>query len=275
MLYGLNGSTTDQCTLEEDVLVAEHAGYDVVELRTYKLEAFLKEHTLDDLTKLFERSSVKADAINAIEFFNLKQGEERAQVLKDTEKWCQIARAAGSSYIIAVPSPRPPDAADEEIVKDSVQMLQEMSDIAEKYQVNIALEFIGIQDFSVKTLEAARKIMNKVNRVNVGLVLDVFHFYTGGSSLDAIDDTPPEKIFVFHINDAEHARIEELEDKDRIFPGLGVIPLKEIGKRVQKTGQIRMVGLELFRPDYWEMEKYDLGEQSYRYVKEASDKMFV
>lgn len=275
MLYGLNGSTTDQCTLEEDILVAEHAGYDVVELRTYKLETFLKDHTLEDLTKLFERASVKADAINAIEFFNLKHGEEREQVLKDTEKWCQIARAAGSSYVIAVPSPRPPDVSDEEIVKDSVQMLQEMSDIAEKYQVNIALEFIGIENFSVKTLEAAKEIMDKVNRENVGLVLDVFHFYTGGSSLDAIDDTPSEKIFVFHINDAEHAQVEKLEDKDRIFPGLGVIPLKEIGERVKKMGHIRMVGLELFRPDYWEMEKYDLGERSYRYVKEASDKMFM
>ncbi|WP_079476741.1 sugar phosphate isomerase/epimerase family protein [Marinococcus halophilus] len=275
MLYGLNGSTTDQCTLEEDILVAEHAGYDVVELRTYKLEAFLKHRTLDELNKLFEQSSVKADAINAIEFFNLKKGEEREQVLKDTEKWCRIAQAAGSSYVIAVPSPRPPEVSNEEIVKDSVQMLQEMSDIGRKYQVNIALEFIGIENFSIKTMEAAKEIMDEVDRENLGLVLDVFHFYTGGSSLDAIGHIPTEKIFVFHINDAEHAKIEELEDKDRIFPGLGVIPLQEIGKRIQKTGPIRMVGLELFRPDYWEMEKYRLGERSYQYVKEASDKMFA
>ena len=69
--------------------------------------------------------------------------------------------------------------------------------------VGLAFEFLGQTDCSVQTLDLCNAIVEQVNRPNVGNVIDTFHFYAGNSSLEAIDRMKPEKLFIFHINDAE------------------------------------------------------------------------
>ena len=49
--------------------------------------------------------------------------------------------------------------------------------------VGVALEFLGFANCSVNTLEACWRVVQRVNRPNVGLVLDTFHFYAGRSPL--------------------------------------------------------------------------------------------
>jgi len=97
---------------------------------------------------------------------------------------------------------------------------------------------------------------------NVGLVVDTFHFYLGNSSLESLQKVDPEKIFIFHINDSEDLPRNELQDKNRLLPGKGIIPLREIARGLQGIGYNKMVSVELFRPEYWEWDPEKL-------VKEA------
>ncbi|MBB6448762.1 2-keto-myo-inositol isomerase [Geomicrobium halophilum] len=274
MKLGLNGSTTDQCTLEEDIAVADQAGFDVLELRTYKISTYLEKHSLKELNNLFSRTNIEPYAINAIEFFNLKTRKGKENILKETEYWCYVANAINCPYVIAVPSQNQNGAGEEEIFADTVQMLEEMADIANRFHVNLAFEFIGFKEFSVRTLSVANQIVQEVNRENIGLVIDTYHFYNGGSSLKSIEKVDKNKLFIFHINDAEDVSKEERTEAHRIFPGLGVIPLTDICKALKEIGYDHMVSLELFRPDYWEMGKQHLANDSYRYVKHAIEKVF-
>ena len=90
------------------------------------------------------------------------------------------------------------------LLEESVKVLNELADIAEKHNVSLAFEFLGQTDCSVQTLDFCKEIVEKVNRKNVGLVIDSFHFYAGNSTFEAIDALNPEKLFIFHINDAEN-----------------------------------------------------------------------
>ena len=38
------------------------------------------------------------------------------------------------------------------------------------------------------------------------------------------------------------------------MPGKGCIPVQEIADQVKKTGYDEIASLELFRPEYWEMD---------------------
>lgn len=275
MKLGLNGSTTDQCNLKEDIIVAERAGFDIVEPRTYKINTFLENDSLEELAKVYRGSSVSPFAINAIEFFSLKDTQtEKDKVLRNTEYWCKIANAIGCPYVIAVPSQLKENVTESYIINNAVEMLKQMSDIASRFNVGLALEFIGFETFSVRTLSLADHIVKKVNRDNVGLVIDAYHFYIGGSTIESINQIDREKVFIFHINDAENLPKEQLVEANRIFPGLGVIPLADIGEALTSIGFDRMGSLELFRPEYWKMEKQRLADQAYHYVKEATDSMF-
>jgi 2-keto-myo-inositol isomerase len=75
-----------------------------------------------------------------------------------------------------VPGKLPENATKEEIIEESVRVLNELADIAEKYNVGLAFEFLGQTDCSVQTLDFCKEIVEKVNRENVGWSLTRFIF---------------------------------------------------------------------------------------------------
>lgn len=277
MKLGLNGSTTDQCNLLEDITVASQAGFDLLELRTYKIIDYLESGgSLEDLKKAFKANEIQPYAINALEFFTLKKSaEDTDNMLKEAKQWLEIAASINCPYLVAVPSRYIANETDEEVIEDAVNMLQRLSQLAEKYKVKIAFEFIGFDDFSVRTLKVANQIVEKVDSPYIGLVVDTYHFYIGGSSLGSVSEVNKENVFIFHINDAEKgvAKIELNEDH-RVFPGIGEIPLKEIGQAFKLIGYNEMVSLELFRKDYWKMEANILGDEAFKHVQASSIEMF-
>src|SRR5699024_7617023 len=180
-------------------------------------------------------SNVKPYAINAIEFFNLKTTkEEEEKVFQETEYWCKIAKTIGCPYVIAVPSEMNKEMKESEIKRDTIEMLLQMSNIASEYNVNLALEFIGFNSFYIRNLSLANEIVEEINRDNIGLVIDTYHFYLGNSSLESIEQVNKNNIFIFHINDAENLPKENLIYVNKIFLGLGVIPLIQIRASLHK-----------------------------------------
>jgi 2-keto-myo-inositol isomerase len=170
---------------------------------------------------------------------------------------------------VVVPGKLPNKASEEEIIAESVKVLNQLADIAEKYRVGLAFEFLGQIDCSVQTLDLDKKIIEKVNRNNVGLVIDTFHFYAGNSTFEAIETLNPEKLFIFHINDAENLPKENLTDAHRLYPGEGILPIKEIKERFDKIGYDRMVSIEIFRPEYWDENPFDVAKRA----KAATEKV--
>ena len=73
-------------------------------------------------------------------------------------------------------------------------MLTELSGIAERFNVSLAFEFLGQPRCSVQTLELASRIVKETARPNVGLVIDSFHFYAGGSSLESIEELDARRL---------------------------------------------------------------------------------
>ena len=51
---------------------------------------------------------------------------------------------------------------------DSVGVLRALGAIAARHEVRVALEFLGFADCSVNTLEACGRVVERVNRPNVG-----------------------------------------------------------------------------------------------------------
>jgi 2-keto-myo-inositol isomerase len=118
-------------------------------------------------------------------------------------------------------------------------------------------------DCSVQTLEQAAEIVGKLSRSNVGLVIDSFHFYAGGSQIESIDSLDSQKLFIFHINDAESLPRAELEDRHRLLPGLGILPLKEILGALRRINYDRITSVEIFRPEYWERDPQELARDAH------------
>ncbi len=269
MKIALNGATTMRADLETDIKAASKAGFELIEIWAAKLYEYLKSNTPADLKKLLDANNIEPYSINSIEHITFRSDEDYAKIKAETERLSKIANEIGCPYVVVVPGKLPENATKEEIIEESVSVLNELADIAENYNVSLAFEFLGQPDCSVQTLDFCSEIVEKVNRTNVGNVIDTFHFYAGNSTFEAIENLKPEKLFIFHINDAEDLPKAELTDAHRLYPGEGILPIEEIKKRFDRIGYDRMVSIEIFRPEYWSENPFEVAKKA----KAATEKV--
>jgi 2-keto-myo-inositol isomerase len=262
MKIALNGATTMHADLETDIKAASAAGFELIEIWAAKLREFLKTQTTADLKNLLQENNLEPYSINSIEHITFRSAEDYAQIKSETEELSSIAGEIGCPYVVVVPGKLPENATKEEIINESVKVLNELGNIAEKHNVSLAFEFLGQTDCSVQTLDLCNEIVEKVDRDNIGNVIDTFHFYAGNSTFEAIDAMKPEKLFIFHINDAEDLSKEELTDAHRLYPGTGILPIKEIKAHFDKIGYDRMVSIEIFRPEYWNEDPFEVAKKA-------------
>jgi 2-keto-myo-inositol isomerase len=268
MKLALNGATTMHADLVTDIKAASMAGFELIEIWAAKLRIFLKENTAADLNDLLKDHKLEPYSINSIEHITFRNEADYLKIKAECEELSAIAGEIGCPYVVVVPGRLPEnlrtesssESAKNEIIAESVKILNELGEIADKHNVSLAFEFLGQTDCSVQTLDLCNEIIEKVNRKNIGNVIDSFHFYAGNSTFEAIDSMNPEKLFIFHINDAENLPKEQLTDAHRLYPGLGILPLKEIKSRFDKIGYDRMVSIEIFRPEYWNHDPFEVAK---------------
>ena len=95
----------------------------------------------------------------------------------------------------------------------------------------------------------------------MGVNVDACHFYGGGGGVSEISELDPARIYTFHLNDMEDVPKEAITDAHRLLPGEGVIPLDEIRRRMQGIGYDGVCAVELFRPEFWARDPFELAAQ--------------
>jgi 2-keto-myo-inositol isomerase len=253
-------------TLELDLELCNKYGFDLIEIRMDKLKEYLEAHTLDDLVNFFEQNTLKPYAFNALEFVTFRHPNDYKKIKDDLVFLCQSGVKINCRNIVVVPTFDLPYTR-QEIKEESIRVLHELADVAETYNMNLAFEFVGYPNCSVNTFEQAYEIVTAVNRSNVGIVLDCFHFHSMNSKIESLKKADPNKIFIFHIDDAEDLPVGALRDHNRLWPGDGSIDLELILKTLKDIGYDKMVSVELFRPEYWEWEP----EKTIKIAKEKTE----
>lgn len=270
MKLALNGATTMHADLVTDIKAAKAAGFELIEIWAAKLRTFLETNTVADLKTLLDDAGLQPWSINSIEHITFRTADDYENIIKaQCEELSNIAGQIGCKYVVVVPGKLPEGLTEDEITDESIKVLNELGDIAEKHGVSLAFEFLGQTDCSVQTLDHCNKIVEKMDRENIGNVLDTFHFYAGNSTMESIDTLRPEKLFIFHINDSEDLPKEQLDDSKRLYPGLGILPLGEIKSRFDKIGFNTMASIEIFRPEYWNSDPFEVARLSREHTIKA------
>jgi 2-keto-myo-inositol isomerase len=259
MKLGFNEATCmKHSSVDQDLCLCEKYGYEYIELRLDMLKKYLKKNTIKDLEAFFISHHIKPYAFNSIENINFCTKAQWGDLIKLFIFGCETAQAIDNPYIIVVPTMGDDMylKTKKEVFDDSVGVLNMLADIAKPYGVKLAFEPIGDKRWCVRSLDQALEIVQTVNRDDVGLVLDSINLflYNRLENIDTIDDVPLEKIFVYHIDDCEDLPLGILDHCHRLYPGDGVIPLDAITKKLQAKGYNEICSVELFRPEYWELE---------------------
>ena len=260
---GFNEATCkENSSVEKDLLLCEKYGYDYIELRLDMLKEYFKTHTIEELKAFFAEHHIKPFAFNSIENINFCNEQEWKELVELFTFGCEVAQQIGNPYIIVVPTVTSEICTknEQEVFEDSVKVLNKLADIAEPYGVKLSFEPIGDKRWCCNSIRQALEIVQAVDRDSVGLTVDCINVYLHDKCADVeyIKKIPKEKLFVYHINDCEDLPLGILDHCHRLMPGLGTIPIAAVSEAVKEVGYDGPACLELFRPEYWEMDAEDV-----------------
>ena len=232
--FALHGGTTGALALPDDIATAKSAGFDAIEISDEKLMAFAAGGgELADV-----RTMLAGLELGALGFYGspdrtaVTRWRDRAM----RESWrgfCARAAAVGCTHVIVTPGVG--DEADSAQMAERAAALGAMADVAAELALVTALEFHGFRGCAVRTLAAARDLVDRA-RAGVLVVIDAFHFHAGGSTWAMLDGLDAASVALVRLEDADARLPETLTDADRLLPGDGVIPLRDLVRRVEALG---------------------------------------
>jgi sugar phosphate isomerase/epimerase len=137
------------------------------------------------------------------------------------------------------PASQTPKAEFRKVVKER---LSAVSEVLARSNVRLGLEFLGPLHFRTaqphefiwrmdETLEFAKEC-----GPNIGLLLDVWHWYHAGASTQDIVAAGKARIVHVHLSDCPKMPPEQVRDNQRVLPGEGVIPLIDFFQALKRIG---------------------------------------
>ena len=249
----LNGATIMSTSTPRSVEVAREAGFDGIEARAERLLA-------DPAEVAATAETVRPGevwSLNGIRLSLLAGGTlDRERLEADVGPRLEACRAIGAAYLLAVP-PRMSGLSEDSALPAIRAGLELVRDRAVADGVGVAFEFLGFFDCPIRTPAAAARVVDGL--AGVEIVLDSCHWHASGSgSLDAL---PVDRLAMVHLNDAPAKPPEQIEDADRVLPGLGVIRLPELIAALRVRDYRGPWSLETFNPGYWEADALTVARQ--------------
>jgi sugar phosphate isomerase/epimerase len=183
-------------------------------------------------------------------------GEQAAfdQALTQLADDAAFCAAIGCQKMMVVLSPTGPLPKEQhrKIVRDR---LAAISDVLQRSRLRLGLEFLGVQQFRMGpaggpppnpfmwTLSETVALA-KESGVNIGVVLDVWHWHHSGSTIADILATEKDRIVHVHVSDAKPQPPEDVRDNQRVMPGEGSIDLTGFFQALKKIGYVDGVSPE-------------------------------
>lgn len=191
----------------------------------------------------------------------------RADGLEETKRDMALLAEMGCPRIAAsmfgVQKPGSPSVPKEAIAERYAAVL----DLGKAMGISPLLEYWG-HSVNLSRLEDALDVLEMLNRPDAAILADVYHTYRGGGSFGAFCKLSAATLPVLHMNDypAEPPR-ERLVDADRVWPGDGIAPWKEIFANLAEAGADPWLSIELFNPSYWKTTPADTLRTGYSKLK--------
>lgn len=262
MISTLHGQVTLHANILSDVRIAKEAGYSALEVHTDKLFRFLNAgRTAEELRAALDEQGIKAAAIDIIGGIEAPDRESRRKVLAEAEQLCAVAQTIGAPTVqVNAFSALDGFDIDKNIELTAVN-LKEIADIGKAFGIRFQIE--GAAWTPIHTLEDCLRLIESTGRDNVGLVIDLWHFWASrGAVPEDIAGLDVSLIYGVHVSDGYRpgvgeAWVDETELRG-VLPGDGEIPVQEWMDAVKSTGFDGFVSGEFLNPLLWERDHVEV-----------------
>ena len=248
------GAIGIQANIEEGLALAKSAGFEGLDLNISEANALANEHSVDYVKNLWTEAGLKMGGWGLPVNYRGSDAEfdESLAGLSDLAK---LAADFGCHRTTTVVSPSSNDRTFQENWDFHIKRLRPVAAVLKDYGHSLGLEFIGpatsrqsAKHLFTYTMDAVLGLAAGIGTGNVGLLFDMWHWYTCRSTLNDVRKLSKEDVVYVHINDAP-AGIDPDDQIDsvRCIPAeTSVIPLAELMQILNGIGYDGPVTVEPF-----------------------------
>ena len=181
----------------------------------------------------------------------------RRQGIEQLKKEMDILAQIGCKRIAA-----PPTGATDTPGLDLRKAAERYRSILELGDQTGVVPHLELWGFS-KNLNRASEVMYvamESGHPSARVLLDTYHLYKGGSPIETLPLIGKHSIELMHLNDYPAIDREKITDADRVHPGDGIGPIKQILKHLKKTDQPLILSEEVFNKAYYAQDPLEVAK---------------
>lgn len=239
-------------SLVEEVDLAAAAGYGAVEPWIGEIEKYRDGGgSLADLKKRLSDKGLKVASAIGFAQWIIDDDAVRRKGLEHAKRDMDLVAAIGGEMIAA-----PPMGYQEKTglnLDAAAARYAELVNVGRDAGVLPQLEVWGFSK-TLNKLGEALYIAGESGCADAGFLLDIYHLHKGGSGYDTLPLLNGNAVRVFHVNDFPAMPREQLTDADRVYPGDGVAPVRQVLQTLADIGANAFLSVELFNKDYWSQD---------------------
>jgi len=265
--YCLNMSTIagQKLGFRKELEIASQAGYPAVEIWINSLQAYLKEgHSPAQVRQLLADLGLTAE--NAIGFapWLTNDDSRRKAGIEQLKREMDLLYEVGC-YRVAAPAV---GATEGDLdLNAAADRYATIIELGRKAGVLPQLELWG-HSKNLCRLGEVLYVAAESGQSEARVLLDVYHLYKGGSGHKGLPFVGKPLLEIFHMNDypANPPR-ESITDADRVFPGDGIAPIKQVLEDIKAPNKTIVLSLELFNRTYYQQDALEVARTGLRKMK--------
>ena len=241
--------------LSEEVKLISEVGYDGIEPWIREIEAHKSSgKSLSDLKQQIADGGLQVESAIGFAKWIVNDDAERAAGLEQMKRDMELVTAIGGRHIAAPPvGMHGKDSADVDLFA-AAERYHTLLELGREMGVTPQVEIWGPSK-NLSRLGEAIFVAVESGHPDACVLPDIYHIYRGGSAFHGLGLLDGNAIKCFHFNDYPAAEERtQLNDSDRVYPGDGVAPWKEIMQILKAINFQGAASLELFNRDYWKQD---------------------
>jgi 2-keto-myo-inositol isomerase len=236
----------------KELEVAAAAGFGSVEIWIDTLQQYLNSGgTIASVKNKLSTLNIKVENCIAFDEWVVDDERTRKTSIESMRKTMELMAAIGCKRIAATGKGLTSDTT---ISLDTIaERYKTVLEMGLSIGVTPLLEMWGFQKQFSNVSEVTYCAMQTGNP-SAKILLDIFHIYKGKTSLDTLSFINPEINDILHMNDYPSLSPDVITDVERIYPGDGVAPIKQILKTLKRNDQPLILSVELFNSNYYKQD---------------------
>ena len=234
------------------------AGIRKVELNDGLLDTFLESDTLAGAHSLLADLGMTAVCGAAIVRDLWIPGDSHLEGLEVWRQRCDQFASLGLERIYSPSLTRREVTAEDYAA--TPDCIREAGEIAREHGLLAMIEFTR-GSTHLSTLTTALSMIRSAAHPNVQPMLDFFHFWSGTSKFEDLDQLEPGELGHVHFQDLLDTPRELIDNDSRLIPGDGVAPMVRILQKLAEKDYVGALSVELFRAEYVGGDPFDVATE--------------